>query len=70
LATPSPRTPELLLLPSSTHSQPISPGGQIASDAGLLPLRAFDQRHRLTRELAASGLTASDDEHPSTKGLK
>src|SRR5438876_11657484 len=28
-------------------------GGQITSDAGLLPLRAFDQRHRLTRELAA-----------------
>jgi hypothetical protein len=28
-------------------------GGQITSDAGLLPLRAFDQRHHLTRELAA-----------------
>src|SRR5438093_7588940 len=28
-------------------------GGQITSDAGLLPLRAFDQRHRLSRELAA-----------------
>src|SRR6201987_496847 len=27
-------------------------GGQITSDAGLLPLRAFDQRHRLTQELA------------------
>jgi hypothetical protein len=27
-------------------------GGQITSDAGLLPLRAFDQRHGLTRELA------------------
>jgi Transposase DDE domain group 1 len=27
-------------------------GGQITSDAGLLPLRAFDQRHALTRELA------------------
>src|SRR6266568_5248605 len=27
-------------------------GGQITSDAGLLPLRAFDQRHHLTRELA------------------
>jgi dGTP triphosphohydrolase len=24
-------------------------GGQITSDAGLLPLRAFDQRHHLTR---------------------
>src|SRR6266566_828590 len=28
-------------------------GGQITSDAGLLPLRAFDQRHHLTRDLAA-----------------
>jgi hypothetical protein len=28
-------------------------GGQITSDAGLLPLRAFDQRHHLTGELAA-----------------
>src|SRR5271169_1719623 len=28
-------------------------GGQITSDAGLLPLRAFDQRHHLTPELAA-----------------
>ena len=28
-------------------------GGQITSDAGLLPLRAFDQRHGLTRELPA-----------------
>jgi hypothetical protein len=27
-------------------------GGQITSDAGLLPLRAFDQRHHLTSELA------------------
>src|SRR5450759_2753527 len=27
--------------------------GQIASDAGLLPLRAFDHRHHLTRGLAA-----------------
>jgi len=27
-------------------------GGQITSDAGLLPLRAFDQRHGLTCELA------------------
>jgi hypothetical protein len=25
-------------------------GGQITSDAGLLPLRAFDQRHHLTRD--------------------
>ncbi len=28
-------------------------GGQITSDAGLLPLRAFDQRHHLTGEWAA-----------------
>jgi len=27
-------------------------GGQITSDAGLLPLRAFDQRHHLTRDWA------------------
>ena len=27
-------------------------GGQITSDAGLLPLRAFDQRHHLTQHLA------------------
>jgi hypothetical protein len=26
-------------------------GGQITSDAGLLPLRAFDERHHLTRDL-------------------
>ena len=29
-------------------------GGQITSDAGLLPLRAFDQRYHLTRDLAGS----------------
>ena len=29
-------------------------GGQITSDAGLLPLRAFDQRHHLTRDLAGT----------------
>lgn len=28
-------------------------GGQITSDAGLLPLRSFDQRHHLTRDWAA-----------------
>ncbi len=41
-------TTELLLLIRADFS-----GGQITSDAGLLPLRAFDQRHHLTRELAA-----------------
>jgi hypothetical protein len=29
-------------------------GGQISSDAGLLPLREFDERHRLTRGWAAA----------------
>jgi hypothetical protein len=28
-------------------------GGQITSDAGLLPLRAFDERHNLTHDWAA-----------------
>jgi hypothetical protein len=28
-------------------------GGQITGDAGLLPLRAFDERHHLTRDWAA-----------------
>jgi len=27
-------------------------GGLITNDAGLLPLRAFDERHDLTRDLA------------------
>jgi Transposase DDE domain group 1 len=49
------------VLPQLTFSfyrhQPIRAdfsGGQITSDAGLLPLRAFDQRHHLTREMAGS----------------
>ena len=37
-------------------------GGQITSDAGLLPLRAFDQRHHLTRNLAALLSDPRDDE--------
>ena len=37
-------------------------GGQITSDAGLLPLRAFDQRHGLTRGLAE---LVADDRHDS-----
>ena len=48
------------VLPQLTFSfyrhQPIHAdfsGGQITSDAGLLPLRAFDQRHHLTSGLAA-----------------
>src|SRR5262249_11445925 len=35
------------------HSLSECSGGQITSDAGLLPLRAFDQRHHLTRDWAA-----------------
>jgi len=38
------------------HHRPVHcdfSGGQITSDAGLLPLRAFDQRHHLTRDWAA-----------------
>ena len=48
------------VLPQLTFSfyphQPIHAdfsGGQITSNAGLLPLRAFDQRHHLTRDWAA-----------------
>ena len=37
-------------------------GGQITSDAGLLPLRAFDQRHHLTRDLAQLLSDPRDDE--------
>ena len=47
------------VLPQLTFSfyrhQPIHAdfsGGQITSDAGLLPLRAFDERHHLTRDWA------------------
>ena len=38
------------------------PGGQITSDAGLLPLRAFDERHHLTRDLAALLSDPREDE--------
>jgi DDE family transposase len=37
-------------------------GGQITSDAGLLPLRAYDQRHHLTRDWAALLSDPRDDE--------
>lgn len=37
-------------------------GGQISSDAGLLPLRAFDQRHGLTRDLAERVSDPREDE--------
>jgi hypothetical protein len=38
------------------HRRPVHcdfSGGQITSDAGLLPLRAFDEQHHLTRDWAA-----------------
>jgi hypothetical protein len=57
------------VLPQLTFSfyrqQPIHAdfsGGQITSDAGLLPLRAFDQRHHLTRELAQLLSDPRDDD--------
>jgi hypothetical protein len=37
-------------------------GGQITSDAGLLPLRAFDERHQLTRDLAETLSDSRQDE--------
>ncbi len=37
-------------------------GGQITSDAGLLPLRALDERDHLTRDLAALLRDPRDDE--------
>lgn len=37
-------------------------GGQISSDAGLLPLRAFDQRHKLTLGLAERVSDPREDE--------
>src|ERR1700721_302777 len=37
-------------------------GGQISSDAGLLPLRAFDQRYGLTRGLAELVPDSREDE--------
>ena len=40
-------------------------GGQITSDAGLLPLRAFDQRHGLTRGLAECVCDDRDDSRVS-----
>ena len=37
-------------------------GGQISSDAGLLPLRAFDQRYGLTRDVAERMSDPREDE--------
>jgi hypothetical protein len=46
-------------------------GGQITSDAGLLPLRAFDQRHDLTSDLAQqlSDRRADDRVHHDSLAL-
>src|ERR1700720_4733680 len=44
-------------------------GGQITSDAGLLPLRAFDQRHGLTRDLAECVCDDRDHSRVSHPGL-
>lgn len=44
-------------------------GGQITSDAGLLPLRAFDQRHGLTCGLAECVGDERDDSRVSHPGL-
>jgi hypothetical protein len=60
--------PQLLF--SFYRHQPIRAdfsGGQISSDAGLLPLRAFDQRYGLTRGLAELVPDSREDErvrHP------
>ncbi len=48
-------------------------GGQITSDAGLLPLRAFDERHHLTRDWAALLSDPRQDDrvlHPSLALLR
>src|SRR6202050_3814575 len=55
--------PQLLF--SFYRHQPIRAdfsGGQISSDAGLLPLRAFDQRYGLTRGLAERVPDSREDE--------
>jgi Transposase DDE domain group 1 len=44
-------------------------GGQITSDAGLLPLRAFDQRYGLTRGLAERLCDDRDDSRVRHPGL-
>lgn len=47
------------------HHRPVHcdfSGGQITSDAGLLPLRAFDECHHLTRDLVQRLGDRRDDE--------
>ena len=44
-------------------------GGQISSDGGLLPLRAFDQRHGLTLRLAERVSDPREDERVRHSGL-
>ena len=44
-------------------------GGQISSDAGLLPLRAFDQRHELTFRLAKHVRELREEERVHHSGL-
>ena len=44
-------------------------GGQITSDAGLLPLRAFDQRHGLTQDLAKYLSDLREEERVRHSGL-
>jgi DDE family transposase len=51
----------------SVHSAPSIP--QITSDAGLLPLRAFDQRYGVTRALAECVCDDRDDSRVSHPGL-
>ena len=44
-------------------------GGQISTDAGLLPLRAFDERHRLTASLAQGLPDGRDQNHVQHSSL-
>ena len=59
----------LFLLPTPQAIRADFSGGQITSDAGLLPLRAFDQRHGITRGLAERVCDDRDDARVSHPGL-
>jgi hypothetical protein len=55
------------------HHRPVHcdfSGGQITSDAGLLPLRAFDERHHLTRGWAALLSDPRDDKRVCRDSLE